>query len=468
MPTNAQLESALINAHKAGDTKAAKTLANAIKQQQPHEFSASRMAENIVPSGKKYIGDMANAFMHPVDSAKALGQVALGAAQLAIPGEQGSEPMAMAVARAIVGRYGSIDSLKRTLETDPVGVAADISSALMGGGALTSRMPGIAGKAGQTVLEAGAALDPLNLASSTVKQAGRLVPRALNARMYDASAKWSTVADRKGGTGTRDRLTATALDEGIAPNARGVLRLEDRISDLSDQLGRKIDEAAAAGATVPIDDLRKALDDVEADIGFEMGRDKSFADINARRSELDDLESAFGANIPAKDLQHFKVELGADINWDKSAQAATKTGTKADKGMRSAAREALEGAVPGVDEINAQLARLYELQEPLKQAASRRENNNLLGMSEMLGAGFGSSAGAVLGDVGVGAATGLALAGVKRKSAEIATYLEKLKRQGIPNSYLVKNVYPALLREAAAQLGKLERVEPAADGEVKK
>lgn len=60
-------------------------------------------------------------------------------------------------------RYGSEEALKNTLATDPAGVASDVGGVLSGGGALASRVPGMAA-AGQTVARAGAAIDPLVLA----------------------------------------------------------------------------------------------------------------------------------------------------------------------------------------------------------------------------------------------------------------------------------------------------------------
>ena len=60
-------------------------------------------------------------------------------------------------------RYGSEEALKNTLATDPAGVASDVAGVLSGGGAIASRVPGMAA-AGQAATRAGAAIDPLVLA----------------------------------------------------------------------------------------------------------------------------------------------------------------------------------------------------------------------------------------------------------------------------------------------------------------
>ena len=104
MPTKAQLESALKNAHNAGDASAAKQLANALKQGRYSEptqttapaptapkdfdFDASKMVKNIPGSAKQYAGDIWNAISNPVDTAKAVGNLGAGVVQKAIPGDR--------------------------------------------------------------------------------------------------------------------------------------------------------------------------------------------------------------------------------------------------------------------------------------------------------------------------------------------------------------------------------------------
>lgn len=75
-------------------------------------------------------------------------------------------------------RYGSAEALKNTLATDPAGVASDVGGVLSGGGALASRVPGLAA-AGQTASRVGAAIDPLVLALRGTQAAGKVVAPAL-------------------------------------------------------------------------------------------------------------------------------------------------------------------------------------------------------------------------------------------------------------------------------------------------
>ena len=104
------------------------------------------MAKNSLPSAIQFGKDMAAPFMAPVETAKSLGNLALGTGQLLIPGEQGSEKYPRAVGQFLGERYGGMEEIKRTLATDPFGAAADLSTVLTGGAGLAARGPGVAAK----------------------------------------------------------------------------------------------------------------------------------------------------------------------------------------------------------------------------------------------------------------------------------------------------------------------------------
>jgi hypothetical protein len=111
--------------------------------------------------------------MDPVGTAKNLGKLvagvgskivgsadtvseAVGGPDLQTPEQKTyAEAPLNAVGQFYKDRYGSIEGLKRTLATDPVGAAADAATVLYGGGALA---PGRAGAAASRV---GAAIDPI-------------------------------------------------------------------------------------------------------------------------------------------------------------------------------------------------------------------------------------------------------------------------------------------------------------------
>lgn len=148
--------------------------------------------ENAPKSAGEFVGNIAHAVMHPIDTATNIADATAGGlragAKAVLPEkvfnfiDSADTPQtrervsnaASAVGNMLVDRYGSEEGLKRTLATDPVGALADASAVLTGGGSVAARAPGMVGRAGQAASRAGAAIDPLN-------QAGRLVARSGNA-----------------------------------------------------------------------------------------------------------------------------------------------------------------------------------------------------------------------------------------------------------------------------------------------
>lgn len=164
-------------------------------------------ARNIVPSAKAFAGNIAQAVTHPIDTAKAVGNAALGGAKNLLdkippdtsprrepaetPEQRGVVPSpvkpidttaADAVGKFYTDRYGSLEGFKSAIATDPVGVMADFASVLVPGGGAMARAPGIIGKAGKVVETAGKLADPLSAAGAGAKTLGKIVaPVARNA-----------------------------------------------------------------------------------------------------------------------------------------------------------------------------------------------------------------------------------------------------------------------------------------------
>lgn len=177
-------------------------------QQEPEKKSVGGFIGNIFKSGADLVGGVGSALLHPIQTAKGLGGVALGTAEKLIPGQQGAEKYADAVGSFFKDRYGGASNIGNTLYKDPVGVLADLSTVLTGGGALASKLGtvgkltdfaniptkaakaaeiaryaeaggfGNLAKAGSTLSKAGNIVDPFvqggKLISSSVKAGGRL------------------------------------------------------------------------------------------------------------------------------------------------------------------------------------------------------------------------------------------------------------------------------------------------------
>ena len=129
--------------------------------------SLTQTVKNIPGSALQVGKDIGTAIVNPIETAKNIGKVGLGFAEKAIPGEQKDEASANAVMGFFKERYGGLENIKNTIETDPVGFALDVAGLFSGGGALASKVPGLA-KAGAVAAKIGEVLDPVNAAAKAV------------------------------------------------------------------------------------------------------------------------------------------------------------------------------------------------------------------------------------------------------------------------------------------------------------
>ena len=166
----AQLESALVKADAAGDSDGARILAGEIRrmrsdQSEPKQASTptplawSEVPGQALSNAPKSAGNFASgiyqAVRHPINTAMTVWDAAAGGLHNALPESFTSAVDKIApsenTTRAIntadaVGnlykqRYGSVEGLKSTLATDPVGAAADLSAVLTGGAAVAGKIP---------------------------------------------------------------------------------------------------------------------------------------------------------------------------------------------------------------------------------------------------------------------------------------------------------------------------------------
>lgn len=126
-----------------------------------------------------------NALTHPIDTAGNLLDVAAGGLHNLVPKSVSSaldsafpsDATAPAIAKADAAgqfykdRYGSMNGLKNTLATDPIGALSDASAVLTGGGSLASKIPALA-KPAATATSIGNAINPINIATKAIPIVG--------------------------------------------------------------------------------------------------------------------------------------------------------------------------------------------------------------------------------------------------------------------------------------------------------
>jgi hypothetical protein len=363
-----RLMEALKNADAAGDTAAATRFAQMIREaqigdQQPKGTPAhvatpqppiawgdvpGMAMKNIGPSAKQFGSDIVQPFLHPVETAKSLGNLGLGIIQKVIPGEQEAEKYADAVGQFFADRYGGEEELKRTLATDPVGFLADVSTVLTGGGALAAKLPGMAGKVGQIAGTAGRAIDPLTQA---IKAPAALIKGVNNpaAKRLMAEGVSPTIGQVLGGgfkkaedalesipvlgsaigagrQRANRQLNTAAYNRALRPigeTAKGIPTGAEGISHVSDKLSSAYDNLLDRVNLVPdnqlIDDIATAVDNVSPTLDrnavkvlgniidikivdkISSGQPISGAQLKVIESDLGKLASDFGSSATAAD-----------------------------------------------------------------------------------------------------------------------------------------------------------------------
>jgi hypothetical protein len=210
--------------------------------------------QNAPSSAANFAHDLVQPILHPFDTAQniyALGkgvgalespkqmvQVTLPNGQTVYQPQQAPESAqafaqreetaapARAVGEFFADRYGSVDGIKKTLATDPVGALSDAATVLTGGGGLAIRAPGMAGKFGQIAGRIGAAIDPLTQAGNVVKGTGTLAEKlAANTLGMSTGAGAESIrqAGRAGLEGNRtflDHMRGNAPMTDVADMAR--------------------------------------------------------------------------------------------------------------------------------------------------------------------------------------------------------------------------------------------------------
>ncbi|GAF73433.1 unnamed protein product, partial [marine sediment metagenome] len=210
-------------------------------------FQFGEMMSNIPSSAAQVGKDLWQAATNPIDTAQAVGQAAMGGIQhlqdqmpesvqwMKPPVEGDYRPQASAAGQALMDRYGGVDELLNTLETDPAGSLLDI----VGVGSLTS--PRIAAQI--------AKYNPVT------QGAGRLAEK-IGMSTMESAVKFPTTTP----PAARTAMLDTMMETGVNPSARGVAKLDRLIKTQGEKVDVLIAKADNYG-TVPLDDVLSSLNE---------------------------------------------------------------------------------------------------------------------------------------------------------------------------------------------------------------
>lgn len=232
-------------------------------QDQAGKFVTNTLS-NIPSSAGSFVSNTASAVFHPIDTAENLGSIGKGVLQkLGLWKGDDSIKYADAVGQFLKERYGSGANIQKTVEQDPVGVAADISMILSSGGTLAARLPGVAGKVGEITSAAGRAIDPLNVAAAAARPVGKLAAEGagITTGVGSDAIKVAAQAGAEGGPAGRAFLENMT---GVADPNAVVSEAKTAVSQLRQERGNVYrQEMAKIGADNTVLDFQKIDDAVQ-------------------------------------------------------------------------------------------------------------------------------------------------------------------------------------------------------------
>lgn len=196
--------------------------------------------KNLGHSSLNFVKDMVQPFIHPVQTAENVGRLGMGALQKAGigPGDWDVK-YADAFGKFVKDRYGSIENLKKTLATDPVGFAGDLSSVLTGGETALARAPGIVGKVGSAAGKVGKAVNPIaGPAMAANKVAGGIVTPMIGELATHTGADSLMEAAKQGYKGGSGNEKLVAHMRGESPAAEAADEAVKGVQGLRDEMVR--------------------------------------------------------------------------------------------------------------------------------------------------------------------------------------------------------------------------------------
>ena len=393
----------------------------------------------------------------PLATAKSLGGLAKGLFNKLIPGEDPSEQAVDALGEFFAERYGSIENIKQTIATDPVGFASDLSLILTGGAAAATKIgkiAGVTGKAGKAATQVGKVLkatgrvvEPINLARAPLRTIAKLAPQSVAEKLIESGVKFST----KIKPARRSKIIQAALDEKITPTKAGLRKSQKLVEKYTNQVDDIIEKGIRAGkggkVSIKTDDVLSRLDDVR-DTFEASAFGSDFADEITEISTK--FKNKFGDTLTAAQAQEVKRNTQQILR--KSFGQLSNVRSEAGKAIARGLREELERAFPEVAKLNKKSSELIQLNKELERAVARLSNRDVFGLgTKILGAG------GVAGGSGAGLIAALfeQVAGQASVKAKIAIAINKIRKKPITGKQV-----PTLIRQLAFQAGRETRIEP--------
>lgn len=273
-------------------------MADGLKSGMSWSDVAGKAVSNIPSSAVEFAKNTVQPIIHPIETAENLGSLGKGVLQkIGLWSGDDSVKYADAVGKFLVDRYGSVDAVKKTLANDPVGMVADVSMILSGGGSAAARLPGVAGKVGEVAAAAG------RLPGAAIaKTAGGLAEKVAGATTGVDSAAIRTAAQAGLEGGDAGKAFLQNLT-GSADPAQVVTEAKQAVSQMRQERGNLYrQEMAKIGADNTVLDFQKIDDAVQKVAGVKTYKGQSLSPkTEGVRQELTQAVDEW-KNLPAGDF----------------------------------------------------------------------------------------------------------------------------------------------------------------------
>lgn len=343
---------------------------------------------NVIPSAGKFASGAIQPLLHPVKTMEGISRVARGALGINKEEQQTWD----ATKQFFVDRYGSEEALKKTIATDPVGFAADVSTILTAGGSLAGKAPGLLGKVGTGLSTAGEWTNPATIPlKAGAAVANKVASSSIPTNLYTSALKPSTALTAE----ERIKRVKTALREQIPVSEYGLQKLEEGISDLNRDVSHIVVDATMSGKYINKKSLMDKLD------GLNEYYATNYLDPRPYMTAVEKAKEGLNLKpdrIPLGQAQSIKQTIYSEIK--NAYDSAKKVGAEqeatgfvtARKNLAFNIKQELENVVPEIKNLNARESAMISLNESIEKAVGRISNWDLLGLAApVVGAAGGAT-----------------------------------------------------------------------------
>lgn len=380
-------------------------------------------AKNFIPDAYNVVKQTTGAILHPIETAKGVGSLAVGGLIKALPegmvteeAKQKYKPQWDALADSLKADFGSYEVFLNAIATKPAQTLSTIYSATglakkvaTASGAIpkAANTPSIAGLPGQVV-------------------AINKSPRGMPEKLYASSLKMST--SEKLSQVERGKRIQTGLEGGYIPNEAGLNRLLSDIDNINKQISVKIAEGARGGKGVAVDDIIKRLQPLKERALNTFDPQPALESIERMELALKAHPKLAGGKLPVDVVQQMKVNTYRDL---KKAYGEMKSiEIEAQKALARGAREELAKIFPELNTLNAKDAAYIGFEDSLARAVKRIQNRDIIGLGQTTAATAG---GVVAGHPGAIAALAFKLVDAPQIKARLALAINKARRGKLPH-----------------------------------